>query len=333
MTKILAVEIGFGDVKVVGDGIKFKFPTVIAYSGNGVLRGWNEEEKSYSFSGRKYLVGNSALSHPEMFSSRDPVYLFEFAPLFLYKAFELAGYRPDRVALGLAVGYYSKKDSLSRKILSFEVNGERVEIPEPVVFPQAVGIWFDWADKNPDKVYGNYMVLDIGFNTVDVVFIKGGKVYREGSWMLEGEGTIKIVNHLADVIQQKVGVGLIPHTAKTLLERKSLMVYGKERNLERAIAKLSLDYTERLFSILTQRFGEKFRDLDRVIVGGGGAYYVKDSIPKKLKNLVKVIEEPEFSNARGFYKALKEKEESNETYNHNTQQAVRRDYKETETES
>ena len=319
MTKILAIEIGFGDVKVVGDGIKFKFPTVIAYSGNGVLRGWNEEEKSYSFSGRKYIVGNSALFHPEMFSSRDPEYLFEFTPLFLYKAFELAGYRPDRVALGLAVGYYSKKDSLVRKILSFEVNGERIEIPEPVVFPQAVGIWFDWADTNPNRVQGNYMVLDIGFNTVDVVFIKGGKVSREGSWMLEGEGTIKIVNHLADIIQQKVGVGLIPHTAKTLLERKSLMVYGKERNLERIIGKLSSDYSERLFSILEARYGEKFRDLDRVILGGGGAYYVRDFVPRKLKNIVELIEEPEFANARGFYKALKEKGKSNETCNNNTQ--------------
>jgi len=312
MSRILAVEIGFGDVKVMGDGIKFKFPTVVAYSGNGVLRGWNEEEKSYSFSGRRYIVGSSALSHPEMFSSRDPEYLFEFAPLFLYKAFELTGYKPDRVALGLAVGYYSKKDSLVRKILSFEVNGERVEIPESVVFPQAVGVWFDWADKNPDKVYGNYMVLDIGFNTVDVVFIKGGKVSREGSWMLEGEGTIKIVNHLADIIQQKVRVGLIPHNAKVLLERKSIVVYGKERNLERIIRKLSSDYSERLFSVLEARYGEKFRDLDRVIVGGGGAYYVRDFVPRKLKNLIEVIEEPEFANARGFYKAMKEKGGSDE---------------------
>ncbi len=34
MSKMVAVEIGFGDVKVVGEGISFKFPTVVAYAGN-----------------------------------------------------------------------------------------------------------------------------------------------------------------------------------------------------------------------------------------------------------------------------------------------------------
>src|ERR1700741_993320 len=106
MSKILAVEIGFGDVKIVGDGISFKFPTVVAYAGNGVLRDWKEENKTYLFGRKKYFVGTDAMCHPEMFSSRDPEYIFEFTPLFLYKAFQEADIRPDTLALGLALGYY-----------------------------------------------------------------------------------------------------------------------------------------------------------------------------------------------------------------------------------
>ena len=105
MGKMLAVEISFGDVKVVGSRISFKFPTVVAYAGNGVLCYWKEENKTYLFGRKKYFVGNDALGHPEMFSSRHPEYIFEFAPLFLYKAFQEAEIRPHTLALGLALGY------------------------------------------------------------------------------------------------------------------------------------------------------------------------------------------------------------------------------------
>jgi plasmid segregation protein ParM len=119
---------------------------------------------------------------------------------------------------------------------------------------------------------------------------------------------IKVVNYLSDLIQEKIGVGLIPHTAKWLLEKKSLTVYGKEKNLEKTIAKLSSTYAERLFSIPEERCGERLKHLDGIILGGGGAYYIRDYIPRRLRNLTIVMEEPEFSNARGFYKTLMAKE-------------------------
>ncbi len=246
-----------------------------------------------------------------MFSSRDPNYLIDFAPLFIYKAFEQTGIRPDTVALGLAVGYYSAKDKLLIRVRSFEVNGERIEL-NCSVFPQAVGIWLDWSSVNPNRSNGNYMVLDVGFNTVDMVFIRNGSVSKEGSWMMDGEGTVKIVKHLADLIQQKLSIQVSPYIAKTLFERKSLIVYGKERRLDRIISGLSPDYAQRLFFLLQDRCGEEFRNLDGIIIGGGGAYYIRDSIPKQLRNIVEVMEEPEFANARGFYKSLKEKEKENE---------------------
>lgn len=324
---MLAIEIGFGDVKVVGEEIKFKFPSVLAYGDNGVLRGWNDENKFHYFRGKSYIVGKEALGYSEMFSSRAPEFLIEFAPLFLYKAFEYAGIKSDTIALGLAVGYYSAKDKLMRKVRSFEINGQLVEIPNCYVFPQAVGIWFDWSSNNRERTHRNYMILDVGFNTVDVIFIKNGQVSKEGSWMLEGEGIIKVVNHLADQIQQKVGVGLTSHIAKSLLENKSITIYGKERSLEKIIAKLSSSYSERLFSVLEQRCREELRNADGIIIGGGGAYYVRGSIPKRLRNLIEIVEEPEFANARGFYKFLRAKGGKNENTD---QQRVGENYKEPE---
>ena len=85
---MIAIEIGFGDIKIVGGGIKLKFPTVLAYTGNGVLKGWNEENKFYYFQGKSYIVGKEAVGYSDMFSSRDPEFLIEFAPLFIYKTFE-----------------------------------------------------------------------------------------------------------------------------------------------------------------------------------------------------------------------------------------------------
>src|ERR1700752_3124485 len=182
---MIAVEIGFGDVKVIGEGIKLKFPTVIAYARSGALKEWNNDNvSSYKFGSKRYIVGQDALYSGEMFSSRDPKFLVDYAPLFVYKAFELTGIRSDTVALGLAVGYYSAKDRLLRRVRSFEVNGERIEL-SCAVFPQAVGIWLDWSSRNSDRSNGNFMVLDVGFNTVDIVFIRNGSVSKEGSWMMD----------------------------------------------------------------------------------------------------------------------------------------------------
>lgn len=67
--------------------------------------------------------------------------------------------------------------------------------------------------------------------------------------------------------------------------------------------------------------------MDRIIIGGGGAYYIRDFIPKRLRNMVEVVEEPEFANARGFYKFLRAKGGKNENTD---QQRIREDYKEPE---
>lgn len=60
---IIAVEIGFGDVKVITDEKKFKFPSVVAWRGSGMLRNW-EDKGGYLLEGKEYVVGDEALGHP-----------------------------------------------------------------------------------------------------------------------------------------------------------------------------------------------------------------------------------------------------------------------------
>jgi len=75
--------------------------------------------------------------------------------------------------------------------------------------------------------------------------------------------------------------------------------------LSEIIRKVVEDYADWLMSVVTSRWEDRVQRADRLILAGGGAYYLKPYIPAKYRKVLFVPDEPEFSNARGFFKALK----------------------------
>jgi len=323
----IGLDVGFGDVKVVAgaqgvpEATRGKFPTAIAYARKGIIGDLGEEdaEKRYLYNGREFLVGSAALSSPDVFSTRDIGFLLSYAPLLAYVAVgELSSDGLPEKGMELCVGmplayFHSKRTKLAEVLREVRVSGRTISFNSVDVRAQGQGILFDFVlddEGRPqiDRLDLNLLVLDIGFNTVDVLGVVGGRPSREWSDMIERGGISRICEHLGYYLKGEHGFDLSEQSLKDVLQKQEIKLYGAKKDLRGPIRNLCEQYTEWLLAEVRSRWEGFLRNADGLIVGGGGAYYVgeffKDRYPGSF---VYVPEEPEYANARGFYKYLRGK--------------------------
>jgi len=301
------LDIGFGDFKgIIAGGRKIKFPTAVAYARKSITD-IGEASETYTFIDREYLVGQEAIFNA--FSTRSLEFLIKYAPLMCYKAFkDIVGV--SHLAVGLPVGFYiaENREALSKALRSFEVNGDKKQF-HVEVFPQGVGILIDYRyDHNGQEIKDtdtNGIIVDLGHFTIDVVPFERGVAVRDGSGMLEGEGISKACDELADHIQAETKVRLNEQETKDVFLKGKLPIYGKERDFSTVIRDIVEGYIEEVINTISSRWERRIQRADKLILAGGGAYYLKQYIPSRYKDLIHIPDEPEFANARGFFKGLK----------------------------
>lgn len=317
----LGLDIGFGDVKVViplsrGDRVSLrsvKFPTAIGRVKRGIVDLGNKSCKEYVFDGGSYFLGVEALYCQDTFDTRDRDFLVKYSPLLAFKALDHMRAQ-DRVDLSLCVGiplgYYKKyKKSVTRVLSKISVNSQTI-IPKTIdVRAQGQGVYFDYIFNNsgkldPAKKYSNILILDIGFNTVDILGIIEGQPSMEWSDMLTKEGISRICEDLKLHVKKEYGVEESDQRMSHALEAGKIAIFGKSHDLSEIIGKLAQSYTERFIqNIRSSKWSDFLSRVDKLVVAGGGAYYVADAFQQVYpKDFVYVPGMPEFSNARGFLK-------------------------------
>lgn len=307
---LVGIDIGFGDVKAVGEnGAKLKFPTAVSYSQDGVCElGELTRERECHYAGRKYLVGAEALS--TAFSTRSFDFLKRYAPLLAYEAVSRIRSSVSRISVGLPLAYYDKesKASLISSLRKIDVNRDTLELNVDV-FPQGIGALLDYRlDSNGEEKKGTAidgLVIDIGFNTVDIVAFENGSAVKADSGMMERAGISRIAQSLANSLQKETTINLTEQEAKEALLRKKISVYGFEKDLSELARHVVEDYVDWLLSAISSRWEDRIQRAQALILAGGGAYYIKPYIPAKYRDVLFVPDDPEFANARGFLKAIK----------------------------
>ncbi len=321
MGSIVAIDIGYGDVKVF-DGEKcYKFPTAVApYSlssfTNRVVDDKNSpfaNEVVFTFEGRGYIVGEMALHDPDCMTTRSDSFILKHTPLFVYKTIRDIGYVPDTVVLGLPLGrYISKRSELfkreyAERIKKFVVNKEVVEINKVEIYAQGHGIYIDCITQKGNEGLSDEdaIVMDIGFNTVDVLSIVNGVPTKKNSVTMTGKGVVIMVRELDGYIRDNYEFELSEQALKKVLMNGSFRVYGKTVELADVIEEIKESYANLIIGELESRVGSAIQgksDIGKIIVAGGGAYYIKDFLLNKYEDLIYVLESPEYANARGYYK-------------------------------
>ena len=327
----IGLDVGFGDVKVVacppircrGAGPpgtrRAKFPSAIAYARRGIIGDLGEEDSKYLYNGREFVVGTPALSSPDVFSTRDIDFLLSYAPLLAYVAVgEVSPEGLPEEGMELCVGmplahFHTRKAQLAEVLREVRVSGRTVSFNSVDVRAQGQGILFDFVlddEGRPriDRLDLNLLVLDIGFNTVDVLGVVEGRPSREWSDMIERGGISRICEQLGYYLKGEHGFDLSEQSLKDVLQKREIKLYGAKKDLSGPIRSLCEEYTEWLLAEVRSRWEGFLRKADGLIVAGGGAHYVgglfRDRYPGSF---VYVPHEPEYANARGFYKYLRGK--------------------------
>ena len=296
--KVLGFDPGYGDIKESfrdsnGNIVNRKYSSLVAKA----------PEKATDmpiFEGDRYYTGAMALMQGEnnIIDLTDYIKLEKLAPLFLWKTLKDNKINPkelDYIVTGLSFSQIEKSGDFLKRLSKFKVNGETFDFKDKILLaPQGVGAKYAidyYYPEGPDT----YLIIDIGFSTIDVVDIIEGVVRPESVQGFKDEGIIRIARSLQDYIANTYGEVLSLKEVKEALETKELYLEGEDHDLSEVIEKFSKSYTEITFNALKERFSREFKKYRKIYFVGGGAYY----IDKNVSKVIEVLPNAEYYNSIG----------------------------------
>jgi len=344
MTEIrkIGLDPGFSSLKVAevqgGEITAYLLPAAVGLNANtnsglslGVFgttrRGAKPQE--VTFAGYEYLVGHNVARYT------DPIHVMDFdrfsnSPELrasLYAALHQllnGGGHDIALAVALPVNVLQDKteaERVERNVRrwlvgehAFAVNGVDTRINVVDVrtrIPQPVASWMDWGlglngrwSKGKGTSRADTLVIDQGFNTLDVIVVKNGQI---SSRLSEGDtlGMRQAAERLSEALYRRFRLRLDLLEANDLIwkvtkgQPATISLYGEPEDVtsqtKQIIRSLEVDVVRFLENILRQ--GAAYH----TILTGGGAL----SMARKLLELfpeATLLHEPVLANARGLAK-------------------------------
>ncbi len=297
---ILSVDTGYSFIKYAykddkGDVRYDKFITAVAPGESNDLG--IGEKSSVHFNKREYLIGEKALYKGNVLPTRSNDFLTTYSPLFLYKIIEGKKLSPNLVTLSLSISEFKAKSKILQQTCeNFIANGTVFSF-KTKVFPQGLGIW-KYAGS-PD----NAVILDIGFNTVDILSVIDGLPVPELSAGYTDMGVCEIASTVSEHISSNIVKSYVPEVSVVQVLAAGKFKYKRqEYDISDLIEAKKEIYTKRIFDTISKSSKLKtvLDKIDTFIVAGGGAYFIDDNLKKSYGFIVP--DKPEYANVLGFVK-------------------------------
>jgi plasmid segregation protein ParM len=302
---ILSTDIGYGHTKYAFNGenevIIGKFPSAIARIGGGFLNDSIGNSDAVLYNGDYYHTGEKALKETSLIPSRTFDFLLKYSPLLIHSIIEKENIKPDKILTNLSMAEYRENKEQLKKVCSkFIVNDEIYEF-DVEVYPQGLGILVNEKDEPKDTI-----IVDIGFNTIDVLFIEGGEIAPYSSGFTD-MGICMLANAVSDNIRKRFSGLYISE-----LESNDILINGyftfmrKKYDISDFIHSEKVNYTNTVLNhIFTKsEIKNKIRNAGRFIIAGGGAYYLDKEIIEGYEAVIP--DRPEYANVLGILKEGKE---------------------------
>lgn len=295
----IATDIGYGSVKSLCNKSLSKFPSAVSLIGRSIIE---HSEQLYNYAGLNYAIGQEALR--DAYGTRDYIFLEKFAPLLLFKVIEdaqLDATKSLRISTGLSLLNWDKKEQFAESLQDFTVNNTRVNNVELLVMPQGKGVLIDCVKQSPELNDELVLVVDIGYNTLDVIPFENGKPLAKEAWA-NTLGVNVMVNKLDKYIVSKFGMSLNEAKVNEAFQRGWINC-GTKKDLSIIIDEEKQKYVDSVFQILKSKNSELYNSADTIIIAGGGAYAF-ENYTFNDKKVIFPRGEYEFSNVRGYYESM-----------------------------
>lgn len=312
----LALDIGFGDCKAVfsnGNGIStFKYPTAVSHADStGTFVNGYINERIFEYRKSKFFIAETAAR--DSISTQSYDFMKKYVPLFTYfameKVREKSGVDVSQVALGLPLTYFNKGEKEIKPLIdNLQVDGKQFSF-DSRFYPQCFGAVCEYRMSDLGIIKPgtaeDMIVVDIGFNTVDVCTVEKGKVIPRGTTTRDKQGVCRITDGIRNSLTVERHATISDHEAVEILRNGLYIEYGKTIRCEELVNKAKKNYAEALFADLASKWENYIRRSVRILLVGGGAHLVSDHVPERYKDMVTIPENPEYANARGYLKCMR----------------------------
>jgi actin family MreB-like protein len=312
---IVAMDIGFGDVKIYSNrGYSKEITAVARVTGSTIIQDVNYVD----YKDKKYYVFKNAAKLPKDLQVDVENYEgLKFITPIIIKAYEKqVKTKIEVLAVGLSLSMAENSADYVNHI------SEECGIDKSKIFllPQGVGckisydaynLDFSDTSKFRDLRSNNYIGIDIGYNTVDVFQVIGKNLSSNTVTGLEQYGVVRVLKALQAEIKRKDQLDLDVPTLKEVLSTGGTVYRGKAIDYTEEIGKLVVSYLIDLLSDIESKFSDSINKMDNIILLGGGAALLKiyENNPELIQALnsaygsgfVLLPANPEYYNVMGYH--------------------------------
>jgi hypothetical protein len=299
----IALDIGYSQTKIGTPEKLYKLPTAVSYAiDSGVDYG---EDEVYEFEGKRYRVGDVAVD--EAFTTTEYKFLYKYAPLILFHVINKLGLiqngqltTPIELRTGLALTDWKNKDEFLERLKNFTVNGINVNINDIKIIPQGAGVYYDYIHtKSQGEIPSSVSVIDIGYKTINFLYFEDNLPIKSKCKAFPGHGVVSIIRPFTNWLESQYSERFTEQEAIKILLKKKFIYGGEEQpQVIQMINELKSNFIDKLFNSILVSEKKLLGTSERVIIAGGGAYFLEDvQFPKNVDFVLKPYE---LSNVRGY---------------------------------
>ncbi|PAF53801.1 hypothetical protein BKH42_03475 [Helicobacter sp. 13S00482-2] len=305
---LIGIDTGFGHTKYAfrnkDGGFKLgKFPSVLALT-DEVIDEFNKN--IFLFNGQSYYIGDIALKQDLKRIKEVNTYkeLEKYAPLLIGKTLQLENLSPQKIeviTLGLAPAHINQVENFRKKISSFSLNKKDYSFKKTLIIPQGFGatiaLKYFWKEQDK-KEYDNYIVIDIGFNTIDTIIIYDREIDKSRlneNNSFEKRGVVRIAEMMQNHIREHFNKEITLKEALAVILCGEYKLRGQIHQLNKVVTDFKNSYTKDTMLFLEQKYGNEFDKLDAICFVGGGGYFIN----KEYASSIQTFKNSEYFNAIG----------------------------------
>lgn len=291
MSVRICFDVGFSSTKIASISNEDNIPTyskelnVVSDLGSENFDAYKGNEKDIvAFNGKHYIVGKAALQTKDqrIMKTTDFDSMKEVTPIVATKF--LKNYKPDDVeyiCFTLSSAYLGNSKEFHNYLTEMlpDYNGKIKLIPQGASIKRALdNIGLDVSNPSYKNSYQNYIIVDMGFNTIDVATVINGALIPEDIQGYTHTGAVLIAEEVQKQIKNTFDITLDMNRTKAVLEDKSFKQKGEVYNCKDIVNKAVNLYLEVLRDFLEKNYGDEMKAISNVLLAGGGAEIIRDNM-------------------------------------------------------
>ena len=295
--KQLAIDCGYGHVKIKFNDKFFKFPTSVAYAiDTGIAYGDGDTVK---YKGEDYYVGENAVTL-ETFNTTDFAFKTQFDPLIIYHVLKKLDLIDDakngniQLALTLSLTDWKFKEDYLTSTSNFEADDTSFSFTDTILIPQGAGAYMNYM-SNKEEHPNSVIIIDIGYNTINYMLYEHGKPQKAHSKGFAGHGVSSIIKAFSTYLESEFSMPFSDSESQKIFLNGMFIFSGTDQpQVAQKIIALKGQFVKRLFNSILTSEKKLLATTEKVVLAGGGCYLIEGI---KFPPNVEFIQKPyEFAN-------------------------------------